>query len=75
MYGPSVQKAASATKQLIFFHVDVYLHACMWNVVMSTLSKINNEKENIQLMLSCGLKTITVLKKYSSVKLMAGFPG
>ena len=75
MYGPSVQKAALATKQLIFFHVDAYLHACMWNVVMCILSKINYEKENIQLMLSCGLKTITVLKKYSSVKLMAGFPG
>ena len=75
MYGPSVQKAASATKQLIFFHVDVYLHACMWNVVMCMLSKINYEKENNQLMLSFGLKTNTMLKKYSIVKLMAGFPG
>ena len=42
---------------------------------MCMLSKINYEKENIQLMLSFGLKTNTVLKKYSSVKLITGFPG
>ena len=35
--------------------MSIYQHACMWNVVMCMLSKINYEKENIQMMLSFGL--------------------
>ena len=46
------------------FYVDIYLHARMWNVVMLILSKINYEKENIQLMLSFGLKANTIWRIY-----------
>ena len=75
MCGPSVHKAASATLEkaviqnfffFIYMHcinylkMFIYMYACMWNVVMCMLSKINYKKENIQLMLSFGLKTNTI---------------
>ena len=44
----------------IYLKMFIYMYACMWNVVMCMLSKINYKKENIQLMLSFGLKTNTI---------------